>query len=417
MKRYAFRTFAFIAIVIAATAVCHMVSVYAGVDSQTIDRRIQDLRKEYEESKREMEERKKRIRQKEKERQDVLKKIKSSEEDITKLRSTLIRIKNQEKRLGTEITTFRERYVSTEEELEARSEDYARRLRSMYKRQRISPVQMFFASGSVSSVMRGMKVFGVLAREDIAVMNEIRSHLGMLETSMKKLNDAISAQRSLASIKKKEERSLEKTRRQRQRLLEEIKRDEELERELYLQRKKEKEKAEAEIEKLLRERTKEVSRRQFLEDVSDDIKNYNFASRKGKLPWPVEGKVTSSFGFVTDPKTKTKTRNRGVEIAAQHGEPVCAIGSGIVLVTQSFRGYGNFVMVFHPPEYVTIYAHLSDILVNVDTEVREGDIIGLAGSTGLIDESEASLLLEVLNGKNPEDPLIWLTKSARKAGS
>ncbi|MCD6308628.1 MAG: peptidoglycan DD-metalloendopeptidase family protein [Candidatus Latescibacteria bacterium] len=417
MKRYFPLTFALLAIVVAVTTVGGILSAYAGADSQTIDRRIKDLRKEYEDSKREMEEREKRIRLKEKEGRDVLKKIKTSEEDITRLRSTLIRIKNREKRLGKEISVSRERYVRTGSELQARSEDYARRLRSMYKRQRLSPLQMFFASRSVSSMMRGMKMFGVLAREDIAVMNEIRSHLEKLDTSLNKLTAAIRAQRSLASAKKKEETSLERTRRQRHKLLEEIKRDEKLERELYIQRKKDKEKAEAAIEKLLKERRKVFSGRRFLDDVSDDVKNYNFASRKGRLPWPVEGKVTSAFGYVTDPKTKTKTRNRGIEIATKHGEPVCAIGSGIVMVTQSIRGYGNFVMIFHPPEYVTIYAHLSDILVNIDTEVREGDIIGLAGSTGLIDESEASLLIEVLNGKSPENPLIWLTKSFRKAGS
>ncbi len=392
-------------------------SAWAGADSRTIDRKIQDLRKEYEESKKELEERRKRLKEKEEERKKVLDNLKRSEKDINELRSTLIRIKDQEKRLDREIDTSRMLYMQSENDLEARSDEYAARLRSMYKRQRMSPLRLFFTTGSVSAMMRGIKMFGTLAREDVAVMNEIDTHLDNLDASLKKLNDAVSAQRSLAKRKQREELSLQKTRTQRQALLEEIKRDEELEKRLILERQKEMEEAQALIEKLLRERTREVSGSRFLEDISDDIKNYDFASRKGRLPWPVKGRVTSGFGVVTDPKTKTKTRNRGIEIATKQGEPVCAVGSGVVIVTQSIRGYGNFVMVFHPPEHVTIYAHLSDILVNVQTEVREGDIIGLAGSTGLIDDSSPSLLLEIINGKNPEDPLSWLTRGGGDAGS
>ena len=79
------------------------------------------------------------------------------------------------------------------------------------------------------------------------------------------------------------------------------------------------------------------------------------------------------------------------------------------------RENGNFVWIYHYPNYYTIYAHLSDILVNNQQMVREGDFIGLAGSTGLIDDKEARLLLEVLNGKNPENPISWLEPAKQRA--
>ena len=118
--------------------------------------------------------------------------------------------------------------------------------------------------------------------------------------------------------------------------------------------------------------------------------------------------MVTGFGLLTDPRTKTKTRSRGIEIATSHGDNVSSAGAGIVVITDSIRGYGNYVVVYHPPNIYTLYGHLADIYVTQYTEVAEGGLIGLAGSTGLIDDSESRLLFEVLNGKTPEDPRSWL---------
>ena len=388
---------------------------FAGTDSEEVNDKIKSLQKVYEESKRELEESKKRLELKEKEKKEILNKLERSDRDIEKLHSTLNSIKSKERSISKEIDASQQYYLEAEQNLNKYAGHYAQRMRSMYKRQRVSAMEMLFSAGSISAMLRGLRTFTVLAKDDIEVMDTVRDKKQTMETSVRKLRTARDAQRSLSKKKRSEEMSLERTRKDRQALLAEIKRDEELEKEMIIQHQNDMEKTQAMIEKLLRDISKETQKRDFLEEISDDIKNYDFAGRKGKLPWPVTGSVVSSFGVVTDPKTKTKTNNRGIEIETKNGEPVCAVGSGIVMATQSFRWYGNFVMIYHPPRFVTIYAHLSDILVNVNSEVREGDIIGLAGSTGLIDDVKSQLLLEVLNGKTPENPLTWLRKEQRTA--
>jgi len=396
-----------------SAAVFHGISVSA-VDGNSVKKLIKDIEKRYEKSKRELEEDRKKLEEKKRRRREIQRKLESVEKDIRKLNNTLISIKSKERRLEREIKALRRKLLAAERNLDDNEELYSRTLRSMYKRRRVSPLEMYLGEGSVSTMMRGLKMFAVLAREDVKVLNSIRSEKRTIERTLKKITDARNAQRALAERKRRDQLTLERTKEQKRRLIEEIKRDEEHLKELIVRHQKNMEQAQAEKEKLLAAIAKEVRKRNFLDGVSEDIVNYDFAARKGRLPWPVEGRVVGKFGIVTDPRTKTKTRNRGIEIETKPGAPVYAIGSGIVVRTLSLRGYGNLVWIYHPPNHYTIYAHLSDILVNMNSEVREGDMIGLAGSTGLLDDSSARLLLEVLNGKNPEDPLLWLRPERKR---
>lgn len=376
--------------------------------SDALRDKIKDLQKEYENSKRELEEGKKRLKEKENEKKQVQSKLTTAEKDIAVLNNDLISIRSKERRLGSEINGYQNRLVSTERDLAGLIDDYAGSIRSMYMRRYVTPFELMFAEGSYSSVMRGMTMFASLAREDIRILEEIRQTKKSIEGTMQSLKTAREAQRSLSERKQRDQASLAKSIKDRQELLSAIRRDEELQKSIIIERQRVMEQIHAEIDKLQRLIASEVSKSGFLKDISDDVRNYNFAGKKGSLPWPAKGEVVSGFGIVTDPMTKTQTKNRGIEIEVRHRDPVYVVGSGIVVRTISLRGYGNLVWVYHMPNHYTIYGHLSDILVNEGSEVREGEIIGLAGSTGLIDDTRAMLLFEVLNGKNPEDPSTWL---------
>ncbi|MBT4484760.1 MAG: peptidoglycan DD-metalloendopeptidase family protein [Candidatus Latescibacteria bacterium] len=371
---------------------------------------IRKLREKFEKSKREVEEGEKKLKEKEQQRKKVMKELDNTEKGIERLQGTIRKISNEEKHLNREIQASRKRLEETSQDMKTHSGEYARQLRAMYRRQNVSALEMFFTSGSVSSMLRGFKMFATVAKNDVELLQNLREKIQITEKDMKVITRARDAQQVLGKKRKREQLSLAKTNKSRKNLIEEIKKDEELWKERIEKYEREMKLTRVEMDKRIKQLDKEVKEIK----ISDTLKNYNFAVRKGKLPWPVKGKIVGRFGIITDPKTKTKTTNRGVEIETKHGEVVSAIGSGIVVMTQYYRGYGNFVMIYHPHEpnkFYTIYAHLSDILVNNGIEVGEGEIIGLAGSTGLISDDKAQLLLEVLNGKNPENPLSWLRKN------
>ena len=91
--------------------------------------------------------------------------------------------------------------------------------------------------------------------------------------------------------------------------------------------------------------------------------------------------ISMPFGMVTDPSGYTK-EHEGIDYPAKPGTPVLAAADGTVSETGYTPGYGNYVMIDHGDGYVTMYAHMEDILTEEGREVSEGDQIGTVGSTG-----------------------------------
>ena len=285
------------------------------------------------------------------------------------------------------------------------------RLRSMYKRQRISAAHVIFSAGSVSAFQRGYRMLESLAIADLEVLNSIRHQNEIIATEMTTIKTALDAKRALENARRQESEYLAFAQKKRQNLLAEISRDQKAQEEKNQRWEREYRASMALMDRLIQE---QIARDRVV--APETLKNYNFTARRGKLPWPVGGRVVSRFGKTVDPRTRTVTINRGVEFETKTGEQVRTIGSGQVVKTQSIRGYGNFVMIHHFPSHYTIYAHLSDILVSEGDIVQEGSVIGLTGSSGLVDNRSSLLLIEVLNGRIPENPLRWLRPDSRSSG-
>ena len=97
-------------------------------------------------------------------------------------------------------------------------------------------------------------------------------------------------------------------------------------------------------------------------------------------------KITSKFsGSRKHPVLGYTRAHKGVDFRAPTGTPIPAAGSGRVIAKSFNRGHGNFVKIRHNGTFETLYAHMSKFAkgVNVGTVVRQGQIIGYSGSTGM----------------------------------
>ncbi len=379
--------------------------------------RIRKIENEIENSRKELEKGEKKLNNLKSREKKIVSELDLQEKNIENVHRNLRIIQNEEKSLRRDIKAAQKSYDDAMESFTSRSEIYAERLRSMYKRQKVSPLEILFTSGSMSSVLSGFKMLSILAAVDLEVLNDVRQQTRVIQASWNKLNAALNANFALSKSKENEQSSLANSRVKKRKLLDEIKRDEELQQEANRKQEEDLKQIRAQFDKIIRKREKDREKAKI--KVPPSLEGYNFAEHKGKLPWPVNGKVVSRFGKVIDSSTKTQTNNRGIEIETKHGEPVSAIADGVVFMTQYFRGYGNFVLISHPSnpqDYYTIYGHLSDILVNNGDIVMGGDVIGLAGSTGMIDNNSSRLVLEILKGEKPENPLNWLSPDRQRAG-
>ena len=96
-----------------------------------------------------------------------------------------------------------------------------------------------------------------------------------------------------------------------------------------------------------------------------------------------ESRVTSEFGYRSDPFTGQTKGHTGIDIAVPTGTPVRAALPGVVTkATYNAGGYGYYVMIDHGNGMVTLYAHNSKLLVSVGDTVEAGDTVSLSGSTG-----------------------------------
>ena len=130
------------------------------------------------------------------------------------------------------------------------------------------------------------------------------------------------------------------------------------------------------------------------------------ASGSGVLSWPVNGVVTSPFGYRIHPIFHVRKLHTGVDLHAGMGVSIHAAGAGTVVSAGWRGGYGKCVVVDHGGGLATLYAHQSQILVSVGQKVKRGEVIGKVGSTGY--STGPHLHFEVRVNGSPVNPLNYL---------
>ena len=119
-----------------------------------------------------------------------------------------------------------------------------------------------------------------------------------------------------------------------------------------------------------------------------------------KWTWPVKkGRISSRFGAQRGKRRK----HRGVDIAAVTGTTIVAAKSGTVIYSGTRGNYGRVIIIEHPGNYVTVYAHNSKNIAEVGDKVTKGQKIGEVGNTGR--STGAHLHFEIRRGGKAVDPM------------
>ena len=114
-------------------------------------------------------------------------------------------------------------------------------------------------------------------------------------------------------------------------------------------------------------------------------------------------RVSSRFGMRVHPLSEKWRMHWGVDLACPTRTPVRAVSGGIVMFAGRWGCYGNLVVLQHPGNVATLYAHLSRMTVQRGWHVREGDVIGAVGATGCVTGSH--LHFELWQGGQRVNPL------------
>jgi len=127
-----------------------------------------------------------------------------------------------------------------------------------------------------------------------------------------------------------------------------------------------------------------------------------FAARRGRLPWPLAGKVAVGFGSSDDSGRAIS----GIVVAATAGAEVRAVSHGRVAYADWLKGYGLILILDHGDGYMSLYGYNESLLKDVGDWVDGGEAIATAGASG--GRRSAGLYFELRARGKPLDPRGWL---------
>lgn len=335
------------------------------------------------------------------EERQYLKKLYAIEEQLSLNNQLITKIKRQIADLNRSLKKLGSRLDANQKELIQRVEIMEQRLVWIYKRSNFSPLLYVLSAEDFLEGARRLYIFSLLNRYDRNMIARIKELTQQIENEKAELLRRKTEIINLKGEKEVQAEIIKATHEKRRRLLKEMRKLKDIQLKGIQQLVEDQERISGIIEMLVAKKA-----------ASDIEVARAFLSLKGKLVWPVEGKIVRGFGKIKDERYATVISNPGIDIKAVAGALIYAAATGEVAYISWLRGYGSFVIIEHGGGYYSLYAHLDEILVETGQLITAGETLGTVGEPGLKIDSETFsgpvLHFELRKGKEQLDPLPWL---------
>lgn len=354
--------------------------------------------------------------------QEIQDKLKSIEEEIKRYEEYLKKeqekefsILNELERLNSELLQIRKkikehkrRLRDTEEKLFATQKEITvlesrlksrigwlkKKLRSMWIYGYTREMEFLLSSRDEGELLRNWRYLTLLARYDKKVMDKIKNDMEELRKRSVELSALRAEIKTTLSQIEREELNLLKVRKEKDLLLASVRHKKE------------------QYERMLRELNESARRLSRIIEESkikgSSSEARGFLLRRGRLSWPVNGKVKIPFGYQKDPLTGVPVFRSGIYILTEEDSRVQAVYGGRVAYTGDLKGYGKVIIISHGDNYHSVYANLSEIFFKPGDIILENQAIGRVGESQLMEGT--GLYFEIRYKGKPLDPLQWLKK-------
>jgi len=301
----------------------------------------------------------------------------------------------QLEKANRELSSLNKSIPELEAKLDEEKQSIEKILITTYKFGKFNFLQFMLQAENVGAFISENKNLTLLAQYQGKIISNYMENLDQLETAEKELQTKKKEASRLIKNAEKKRKELQAQERKNRALITEIKKNKKLHLQTLEELKVRAQQLLILIEKLLKE------------EISFPINLIPLYEKKGKLPWPIEGKVTTEFGLQRHPQFKTITMNNGIEISPRKNYVIVrAIHPGKVVYSDYFQGYGNLIIVDHGMSYYSLYGHCSDILVKKGDLVKAEHPIALVGDIGSLEGD--SVYFEIRFKTKPLNPLQWL---------
>ncbi len=330
--------------------------------------------------------------------------LEKAEKDLGDVASVLRRLEQKIGQSRTRLDDLGHERQESRKKLQAMQVILARELRSAYVLGQQQQVKLLLNQDDPTAIARLMSYYGYLSRARTDRISEITSALNELTLIEQQVKEQKSGLEKLKDEKFAESDRLKQMQANRNEVLVRLqaqlrKKSDEL---AALQR------DEQNLQKLV-----ESLRRALREIPPATAQLKSISPLKGKLVWPVEGRIGMPFGAL---QADGKLRSRGVLVSASAGADVHAIASGQVVFADWLRGFGLLLIIDHGKGYMSLYGYNRSLFKEVGDRVEAGDLIAAVGDSG--GRERSGLYLELRKDGRPFDPAPWFAgkSTALRAG-
>ncbi len=268
---------------------------------------------------------------------------------------------------------------------------------TMYKYGKFNPLQFMLQAKDMGTLVSESKNLTLLAQYQNKLISNYLETLSQLKDAESTLEEKKKESSNLIWKTKKKRQELDVQERKQKALINEIKENKKMHLQALEDLNQRAEQLQRLIEKLLKD------------EISFPMLIVPLYEQRGKLPWPIEGAVVSTFGRQVHPQFRTVTFNNGIEISPQKNQTVVkSIHPGKVVVCDYLKGFGNVIIIDHGMSFHSIYGHCAEFLVKNGDLVKTGQPIAIAGDTGSLEG--VTLYFQITSKAKPIDPLKWLRR-------
>lgn len=283
-------------------------------------------------------------------------------------------------------------YIQSEQDLEAKQQQYVQRLQVMYEHRKQSMLEFFLEAKSLQGFFTVVQFMAIIEETDQQMIDNLQSLTDDAKIKQKQADQKAEEMQAVVGQLEADLARLKAdaaaTRQDMKELDAKISAQDAAENALEAESKRIGQDIYTLQKKLAAERaataTAQAKRKSNNKPSTPVVKN--------GWTWPVPGHkyITSKYGNRLHPVYKVYRMHSGIDISAPYGSSVVSARAGTVLMVvnpvqgqnSGGSGYGNYIVVDHGDGYSTLYAHLKRTLVSKGQTVRAGSRIGLVGSTG-----------------------------------
>jgi len=326
--------------------------------------------------------------------------------NIAETRAKLGACRKRNQGLDWQSQHLREELRSLEGQARSLRRTAGERLDAYYRLGRDGMLPLLFSSSTLPRKLRDLEALRRILDRDWTAIRSYDKLLAERAVVEQGLALRLSEEKALEGEIHIQERDLLAKRNEKDRLRLRLEKDENLHRRLLEELGESAEKLEALIRKAAR--TEEAGPRARHPAGGGAPPGAPFVSRKGMLPWPVEGELFRAFGTYSDPGAQVPVMNRGIDIRTRPDTPVHAVWEGEVIYADWFRGYGNLVIVDHGQKHYSVLSDLSRLSKGKGEPVEAGEVLGYATEGGT--KGGALVHFEIWHRGRPQNPMLWIRK-------